>query len=369
MPGAQKEVGFINPSGQQYVVEITESGKQDPLFTDLSGSLKVFQLHGEVVELAPSMQLLATAPGCLNQVVKIGDKAYGIQSHFELTDEMLKEWAEQDPDLTPVGYEKLKKDFVPFVTNTTISAKHCFIIFCVSQDYCSMRKQQQVWHDEHATAAAIPGIAEADPSGGLVYALEYLQKKGVNLGGKAIDIGCGKGRNSVYLAKVGYEVYALDYIKPALEAGEQLAKTMGVSTRIHFKQTEIDAAWPLEDNFFDFALDSYASIDIETLTGRTTCRDEMLRTLKPGGYALIIVVAADDEMEQHLMATSPGPEPNSTIWPQNGKFQKNYDEAELRAFYKDVEIIELEKIAKTAFKLGKEYQAVNFRLLVRKAIN
>jgi SAM-dependent methyltransferase len=156
----------------------------------------------------------------------------------------------------------------------------------------------------------------------------------------------------------------LDYIKPALEAGEKLAKAQGV--KVHFEQVEIDKPWPHEDNFFDFALDSYASIDIETLTGRTTCRDEMLRTLKPGGYGLVTVVAADDEQEQALIVTNPGPEPNSTLWPQNGKFQKDYDEPELRAFYKDFEIVELEKISKRAFKLGREYQAVNFRLIVRK---
>ena len=230
-----------------------------------------------------------------------------------------------------------------------------------------MRKQQQVWNNEHATSAAIPGIGAADPSGGLVYALELLQKNGVPNGGVAVDIGCGKGRNSVYLAKIGYEVYALDYITSALDAGRQLAEALRVADRIHFEQTEIDAPWPLEDNFFDFALDSYASIDIETLEGRTMCRNEMLRTLKPGGYGLVTVVAAEDEIEQKLIATSPGLEPNSTIWPQNGKFQKNYDEAELRAFYKDFEIVELAKIAKKAFKLGKAYRAVNFRLIVRKA--
>lgn len=84
-----------------------------------------------------------------------------------------------------------------------------------------MRKQQQVWHDEHATADAIPGIAQAEPSGGLVYALDFLRKRGVAVSGKAIDIGCGKGRNSVYLAKQGYEVFAVDYIKPALAAAEK----------------------------------------------------------------------------------------------------------------------------------------------------
>lgn len=229
-----------------------------------------------------------------------------------------------------------------------------------------MRKQQQVWHDEHRAAEAIPGIAAADPSGGLVYVLEYLQKQGVVLSGKAIDIGCGKGRNSVYLAQQGYEVFALDYIKQALEAAEELARTANVT--VQFEQAEIDKPWRFANDFFDFALDSYATIDIESLKGRTICRNEMFRTLKPGGYALVTVVAADDEIERELIATSPGPEPNSVIWPQNSKFQKNYDEAELRNFYKDFEIVELEKISKPALKLGRNYQAVNFRLIIRKPV-
>jgi len=111
VPGAHKEVGFVNADGQQYAVEPTERGKHDPLLEHMQGSLPVFQLHGEVVELTDDMELLATAPDCPNQIVKIGPKAYGIQSHFELTDDMLRVWAAEDPDLMPIGYEKLAKDF------------------------------------------------------------------------------------------------------------------------------------------------------------------------------------------------------------------------------------------------------------------
>ncbi|MDB5185659.1 MAG: glutamine amidotransferase class-I, partial [Candidatus Saccharibacteria bacterium] len=73
--------------------------------------LDVFQLHGETVELTPDMTVLATGKFCLNQIVRVAPKAYGIQSHFELTPEMLAVWAEQDPDLIPIGKDKLLADF------------------------------------------------------------------------------------------------------------------------------------------------------------------------------------------------------------------------------------------------------------------
>ena len=111
VPGPHKQTGFVDQDGHMYAVEPTELGKHDPLLAGMLGSLPVFQLHGEVVELTDAMELLATDPDCPNQIVKIGPKAYGIQSHFELTDAMLEQWAAEDPDLKPIGYEKLAKDF------------------------------------------------------------------------------------------------------------------------------------------------------------------------------------------------------------------------------------------------------------------
>lgn len=103
----QKEVGFLDITGQQNTVELTDIGKSDPLLEGLEDSLPVFHLHGETVELTDRMQLLGTGKYCTNQIVKINDSAYGIQSHFELTDTMLLEWAEVDPDLQPIGKEAL----------------------------------------------------------------------------------------------------------------------------------------------------------------------------------------------------------------------------------------------------------------------
>lgn len=229
-----------------------------------------------------------------------------------------------------------------------------------------MRQQQQIWLKEHTEQTTLPTMANVEPASGVVQFVDYLKEQGITLSGKAVDVGAGKGRNSVYLASLGYEGWALEYIEPAIEAGRQLAETRKVADKIHFELTEMDKPWDIEDNFFDLAVDSFSSIDIETREGRETCRDEMYRTLKPGGYMLVTVCSADDEWESELMAKHPGPEPHSTVWPQNGKFQKNYDEAELRDFYKQFEVIELKKISKPAFKLGREGTATNLWLVLRK---
>lgn len=111
VPGVIKEVGFYDQNGKQNAVVATEDGVNDPLFRGFEDELCVFQLHGETVELTDSMKLLATGDHCRNQIVKLGDKAYGIQSHFELTPEMLAVWADEDPDLIPLGKTKLRADF------------------------------------------------------------------------------------------------------------------------------------------------------------------------------------------------------------------------------------------------------------------
>ncbi len=229
-----------------------------------------------------------------------------------------------------------------------------------------MRRQQEIWLKEHTDKGTLPTMANIEPASGVILFSDWLVKNGTLFSGKAVDIGCGKGRNSVYLATLGFEVWALEYIEPAIEASKELACSRKVTNEIHFELTEIDKPWKIEDNFFDVAVDSFSSIDIETKQGREICRDEMLRTLKPGGYALVTACSAEDEWEKELIANHPGSEPNSTVWPQNGKFQKDYTESELRKFYSVFEVVELKSINKPAFKLGRGGTATNLWMVLRK---
>ena len=105
------EIAFCHIDSKPYFITLTKEGKNDPLFEGLSDQLRVFHLHGETVDLTPEMKLLATGETCKNQVVKIGDNAYGLQCHFELTPEMLNIWVNEDPDLMPLNKEKILKDW------------------------------------------------------------------------------------------------------------------------------------------------------------------------------------------------------------------------------------------------------------------
>ena len=106
-----KEVGFIDPEGNNFTLELTEKGRKDPLFAGLTNKFKVFHLHGETVKLTGDMLLLATGQHCYNQIVKTGRNAYGIQSHFELTPQMLETWINEDPDLMRLDEIHLKASF------------------------------------------------------------------------------------------------------------------------------------------------------------------------------------------------------------------------------------------------------------------
>ncbi len=208
-------------------------------------------------------------------------------------------------------------------------------------------------------------MAGKKPASGVVMFMEWLKERGIKPG-RAVDIGSGKGRNAIYLAQQGYDVEALEYIALARQHTEKLAESAGVAAKVQVKNVDIDGAWPYANNTFDVAIDSFASIDIETLGGREICRDELYRTLKPGGYALVTVCSNEDEWERELIANHPGPEPNSTIWPSNGKFQKDYSESELRTFYAMFSLCELKTISKQAHKLGRTGIATNFWLILQK---
>jgi GMP synthase (glutamine-hydrolysing) len=124
-----KEIGFRDQNGNNFKVEVTESGREDILFHGLGNSLTVFQLHGETVVLTEDMKLLATGKFCMNQIVKAGPTSYGIQCHFELTRELLEIWMNEDHDLKELDRDQLISDFEKIRVNYSQTGRQLFLNF------------------------------------------------------------------------------------------------------------------------------------------------------------------------------------------------------------------------------------------------
>ncbi len=105
------EIGFYDPQNRPYENILTAEGRKDPLLRGLKDRFPVFHLHGETVVLTEDITLLATAPQCPNQFIRVGGNAYGIQGHPELTSTMLADWLREEPFLREYDAEQMNRDF------------------------------------------------------------------------------------------------------------------------------------------------------------------------------------------------------------------------------------------------------------------
>lgn len=84
---AVREIGW-------FTIDLTVNGLNDPFFIGLAPRLDVFQWHQDTFAIPKDGWWLAQSPGCSNQAFRIGPSAYGVQFHFEITDQSIREWSD-----------------------------------------------------------------------------------------------------------------------------------------------------------------------------------------------------------------------------------------------------------------------------------
>ena len=102
---------------------------------------------------------------------------------------------------------------------------------------------------------------------------------------RILDLACGTGRHSLYLAKQGFAVYATDAAGTGIEITQQKAAVAGLDVRcsVHDMREA-----PFNDAFFDAVICTW-SIHHGRLADIVRNVAEVYRILRPGGTAVIDV--------------------------------------------------------------------------------
>jgi SAM-dependent methyltransferase len=102
------------------------------------------------------------------------------------------------------------------------------------------------------------------------------------LPGRALDLGCGTGRNALWLARHGWQVTGVDLSRVGLEQARAAAVARGLDLELHLADL---ASYPLEADAFDLVL--LANIHLPHPALREL-HDRAARSLRHGGHLLVI---------------------------------------------------------------------------------
>lgn len=102
--------------------------------------------------------------------------------------------------------------------------------------------------------------------------------------GDALDLGCGAGGDTIWLARHGWQVTAVDISDAAVERVRAHCRQLGIDHRVNGEQHDLARSFP--DGQFDLISAQYLH------TPFTLDRTRVLRTaahaLRPGGHLLIV---------------------------------------------------------------------------------
>jgi len=99
-PAREPEIGW-------YGVELLSEAAGDPLLGPLTPGFTAFQWHSYEFDLPPGATPLARSPVCL-QAYRVGELAWGIQFHAEVTEEIVETWIadyRSDPDAVRIAID------------------------------------------------------------------------------------------------------------------------------------------------------------------------------------------------------------------------------------------------------------------------
>lgn len=105
--------------------------------------------------------------------------------------------------------------------------------------------------------------------------------------GRAVDLGCGSGANTLYLAERGFEAVGVDFSKTALRKARRAASERELGGRVRFLRGDLTAnEIPGAEGPFDLLID-YGTLDDLKDEARRAMAATVVRLSRPGSMFLL----------------------------------------------------------------------------------
>ncbi len=154
------------------------------------------------------------------------------------------------------------------------------------------RSPTELWAAEYQ-AGGVPSSVRIAPSGAVVWAVGALQRRNFPLR-IAVDVGCGRGRNSLFLAAMGLRVTALDFTANAIAALTQEAKKRRLDDKIRAVVHDVVEPWPIGGQDVDLVIDTFCFKHITQREWRQGYKQHLLDVLSVRGHYLISFASVGD---------------------------------------------------------------------------
>jgi SAM-dependent methyltransferase len=165
---------------------------------------------------------------------------------------------------------------------------------------------------------------------------------------EVFDAGCGNGRNLIYLVS-NFEMKGSGVDISSAAVAQAKKASVGMDIKYHVGSA--GDPLPASDSSQSLVLDMMTSHFLDQ-AGREQLRNEIFRTLKPGGYLFMKTFLKDKDLHTaRLIKEKPGKEDGSYIHPVMGVAEYVYSEEELVKFLGEKFIVrKIYRSHKHAFK-------------------
>lgn len=201
-----------------------------------------------------------------------------------------------------------------------------------------MRRDKKFWNTEYTKAEHLR--LSKEPSEDLQKFARWLERRTgktfLNQNANALDLGCGNGRNLIYLAQeFGMRGVGCDISETAIREAITDAQDLPLS----FAVRSIGEPLSVSDGSVSIVLDMMASHVLRDKE-REAFRGEIVRALRPGGWLFFKSFLLDEDLNaKRLLRDHPAGEKDSYMHPEFGWYEHVWTEESLREFFEPYFII------------------------------